>query len=136
MNSFFIATGTLFSNFTVFKNGDGDEPATFWMTDAIPSLDTVPAGTPLAGNQISFSYRTPTNRVVKHVWLDCNANIPVPWLRTASGYATQLLALANYVTANDNLTSVDGEKIKIPYATTGVSNATAERKYAKKARSA
>jgi len=130
----FLATGTSFSQFSVYKNNPSPDPAELWLLQDVPILDPLPAGNSFPADTVTFNFRTPLNRIAKFVTCDTNVSVDVPWVIPNSGATVAIEAFRDYVIGNNNIVTIDGQNITALYSVTGTLNDTLERKYGKAAR--
>jgi len=129
----FLPAGTGFQPIVVYKNNLLPTPTEFWLTgDFVPATDT-PDATVNAANTLTLNFRTVKNRVMKMVICDTNAGYPVPALVLPSAFVTVQSDLFDYIIANPNITTIDGEDIAVPYSITVTMNDTLSRRYGMKA---
>jgi len=126
----FIPTGATFGKFVVYKNHPDPLPTEFWMIGDVPTITDAPANTVRNGGQITFTFRTATNRRVQFVWLDGGGEVPL--FKAAGAFNPAEQDVADYLNLHGNITSIDGEPLQIAYGFNNTVNKTLSRRYGKK----
>lgn len=129
-------TGTTFGDLVVYKNNPSPTPTEFWLTADFSAPTNAPSSSEKAGWQLTLNMKTLGNRKAKFVVLDVDIGISIPFVRLADSFGTGLDNARDYIVANPNIVTIDGENIVAATNATGTLNTTAERRYAKAANTA
>lgn len=130
-------TGTTFGDFVVWKNNPYPTPTEFWFTNSFSAPADAPSSTSRAAWQLTINFKTTGNRKAKFTILDVDIGITIPFVRVAASFgAGGLDTFSDYVIANSNIVTIDGDNISSVVNATGTLNNTAEDRYGKAANTA
>ena len=126
----FIAAGTTFGKFIVYKNNPSPTPTEFWMIGDTPTPTDAPANTVRNAGQIVFTLRTPSNRRVQFEWFDGGGEVPL--FKPAGSFNTAENDVVDYLVLHGNIVSRHGEVLQLAYGFNNDVNKTMSRRYGKK----
>src|SRR4029450_9126355 len=125
-------TGTTFGDLVVWKNNPDPIPTAFWFTSSYSPPEDEPSSTHKPAWMLTMNMKATNNRRAKFVFADVSIGIDIPFVRVRDSFgAGGLDNFADYVEANSNIVTIDGDNIASTINATGTLNNTWERRYGK-----
>lgn len=132
-----FAADTSFGDLSVYKNNPDPTPTELWLTTSYTPAATAPNSSGKAAWQVTLNFKTSLNRKAKVIFMDTDIGIDIPYVRIADSFGAGALdTFSDWVIANSNIVTIDGENINAVTNATGTLNRTAERNYGKAANTA